>query len=210
MGEGQIVLFGTAVIVLLLPVILAFCVPWFRTRLSSEGRPPYEFATAWVTGVGVLAGLVTLYFLYDEARLIEANQNAQAYANVYQSQLGLDQVLEQSPGLRGYLERREPMPADSYIADSVRSVAEHKLDVIDYFFSQEKNVREKSDDEYRAWILYFKRSFLHSSVLCDVLLERREVYGASVTGVAWFSKCPKMPEPDQKVRDKLAPYFVSD
>lgn len=203
-----LILIGLILSVLLVPVIFATFHSGVRKFVGgTKDKPPFEFLTAWATVIGVVAALITLFFLYDEARLIEANQNAQAYANVYQSQLGLDQVLEQSPGLLMYFERNAPMPTDPYIADQIRLIAEHKLDVIDYFFSQENNLREKHDDEYGAWILYFKRSFARSAVLCDVLRERQEVYGALVKGVAWRSGCPRMPEPAGEVQEKLAPYF---
>jgi hypothetical protein len=184
---------GIFVTVLVVPMALSIFLPCFRKSVTTSPKTfPFEFITTWATFWGVFAAGVTLYFLYDEAELIKENQNAQAYANVYQSQLGLDQTEEQHPELTPYFEKNSPVPKDATNGNLIRMVAEHKLDVIDYFFSQQNNVSIK-DDEFRAWIHYFKLSFSQSQVLCDVLRERHEVYGEFVLGVAGGSGCKGLP-----------------
>ena len=75
----RVALLASAPVILIVPIVLAICVTRFGKFVSSPTRKPlYDVITAWVTFWGVMAALVTLYFLYDEATLIEDNQNAQA------------------------------------------------------------------------------------------------------------------------------------
>ncbi|HKQ46410.1 MAG TPA: hypothetical protein VJS47_13555 [Rhizomicrobium sp.] len=195
----------------------------FWKKFKQEGREkPTQFLAliAQTTSLFVsitslmltVAGLVFVYFqimnVKEQIVGLRNSLDMQSYSAINTQMSEIDKVFIDQPTLRPYFYKKQPWPdSDEMLRNKLTSVAERKLDFIDFWFT---SARHLSLDEYDmvSWRNYFIDSFRNSRILCDVLTDEQSQYGEEIRSIAFKSgKCPGVRPVSLKSLQIVEEYF---
>ncbi len=195
---------------------VSFWASFCRERL----KKPTQFISMLIAGLSLILTSTALVFVYlqvtnvkaqiggvhQQVRRLEDSLDLQSYGAVNNQISELDRIFIDRPELRPFFYENRDWPSKKLLRDRVTSVAERKLDFIDFWFTSALQMNLKRYD-MQSWRNYFQRSFKQSRVLCDVLNDEKDDYGEELRSIAFKSGCTIVSPRERKSLDRLEKYF---
>ena len=194
----------------------SFWASFCRERLKN----PTQFISMLIAGLSLILTSTALFFVYlqvtnvksqidavhEQVKRLEASLDLQSYGAVNNQISELDKIFVDRPELRPFFYENRDWPTKKLLRDRLTSVAERKLDFIDFWFTSALHMNLKRYD-MQSWKNYFQRSFMKSRVLCDVLTDEKDDYGEELRSIALKSGCTTVSPRDRKSLERLEKYF---
>lgn len=184
----------------------------FRENLRNERRQePIRFLTMLIALASFIVTSAALVFVSVQAsnvkkqiRALNASLDLQSYSAINTQLAEIDNLFIDHPDLRPYFFEGAPWPSEEKpenltLRRKLTSVAEKKLDFIDFWFMSARHLDLQRSDMV-SWRNYFLGSFQNSPILCDVLKDEKEAYGEEVLSIAHKSGCPIKPRRVESLR----------
>jgi hypothetical protein len=138
--------------------------------------------------IGVIAALISIYFLNQQLAGIKEGLDSQAYNYIWYYQIELDKIFVEHSDYRPYFYDDKPLPAatpgeENKERQKILELAGMMLDVFDSFHSQTEHI-DWTRYSLPAWAAYHHDSFERSRVLCEVICKDWSEYGKDIRKVA--------------------------
>ena len=146
-------------------------------NLSATIQAIASIAQAFIGCVGVPALLVSLYFVWRQARDQTLATRATVYQNITATMLDIDRFFIDQPELKKYFYDDEKLAKKNVDYPRVQSIAEMILDFADFTLEHKPHMK---DYPWHQWEKYFKYVYDHSPVMRD--------YWEEVKDMDWYDK----------------------